>query len=72
MLFKKCVTYEKRLEKYFDNYAAEEAYRLVKYEIKNGKVQEDFYCLGGGNKEWARKIAQHYNLSVTEPIHEED
>lgn len=64
--------YEMRLEKYFDVHEAAEAYRLVKYEIKNGKVQDGFYWLAGGDKEWARKIEKHYGLSITSPINEED
>ena len=64
--------YEMRLEKYFDDHEAEEAYRLVKYEIKKGKLQEGFYWLGGGDKEWARKIEKHYGLKPTDPIFEDD
>lgn len=63
--------YEMRLEKYFDDHEAEEAYRLVKYEIKNGKIQDGFYWLAGGDKEWARKIEKHYGLTVTTPVWED-
>ena len=72
MLFKKAKpTYEKRLEKYWDDNEACDAYRLVKYEIIKGKGQDGFYWLGGGDKEWAKKIAKHYGLSITAPIEED-
>ena len=64
--------YELRLEKYFDNNSAEEQYRLVKYEIIRGELQDDWYWLGSGDKEWSRKIAKHYGLSVTSPINEDE
>lgn len=73
MLFRKAKpTFEKRLEVYWDDNEAKESYRLVKYEIKKGKVQDGFYWLGGGDKEWAKKIAKHYGLTVTSPINEDD
>ena len=73
MLFrKKEPVFEMRLEKYFDNYDAAERYRLVKYEIKKGKVQKGWYYMGSGNKDWANKITKHYGLKVTTPIFEED
>lgn len=73
MLFKKTKpVFEKRLEKYWDDHEAAESYRLVKYEIIKGKVQDGFYWLGGGDKEWAKKIAKHYGLTVTSPINEDD
>lgn len=73
MLFKKAKPiYELRLEKYWDDHEAQESYRLVKYEIIKGKIQEGFYWLGGGDKEWAKKQAKHYCLSITTPIFEED
>ena len=73
MLFKKKEpVFEMRLEKFFDNYAASERYRLVKYEIKKGKVQKGAYWMGTGNKDWANKIAKHYGLKVTTPIFEDD
>ena len=64
--------YEMRLEKYFDNHAAEIAYRLVKYEIKNGELQDGFYWMAGGDGEWARKISKHYGLKPTDPIFGDD
>lgn len=64
--------YELRLEKYWDDGLAGESYRLIKYEIKGGKVQKDWYWMGGGDKEWAKKEAKHYGLSITTPINEED
>lgn len=73
MLFrKKEPVFDMRLEKFFDVHEATEEYRLVKYEIKNGKVQKGVYWLASGNKEWAKKIARHYNLGVTEPVFEDD
>ena len=73
MLFKKAEpTFEKRLEKYWDNHEAVEAYRLVKYEIVNGEVKDGCYWLGSGDKEWARRQAKHYGLSITTPIDEDD
>lgn len=74
MLFrKKKPTYELRLERYWDDHGACEAYRLVKYEIIDGKVQEDgWFWKAGGDKEWAKKQAKHYGLSITTPIFEED
>ena len=73
MLFKKKKpVYELRLEKFWENYDACESYRLVKYEIKKGKVQKDWYHLGSGNKDWANKIAKHYGLKITTPVFKDD
>lgn len=74
MLFKKKKkpVYEMRLERYFDNHSAQIAYQLVKYEIEKGKVKDFPYWLGSGDAAWAKKIAKHYGLSITEPIHEDD
>lgn len=64
--------FELRLEKYFDNGEATERYRLVKYEIIKGKLQDEWYWMGSGDKEWSKKIAKHYGLTITTPINEED
>lgn len=73
MLFKKKeLVFEIRLEKYFDAGEAAERYRLVKYEIKKGKVQKGWYWMGSGNKDWANKISKHYGLKITTPIFGDD
>ena len=73
MIFKKKEpVFEMRLEKYFDTGDAAERYRLVKYEIKKGKVQKGWYWMGSGNKDWANRIMKHYGLKVTTPIFEDD
>lgn len=72
MLFKKKITKEIRLEKYWDDCAAQEYYRLVKYWWENGKFQGMWTYLASGDKEWAKKQAKHYGLSITTPIDEED
>lgn len=70
-LFKKKITKELRLEKYWDDYEAIEKYRLVEYEIVNGKLEEDaYYFRSSGDKKWADKIARHYKLGITTPIKE--
>lgn len=64
---------EKRLEKFWDNYDAEERYRLVRYELSaNGKLTGGLALLGDGDKEWARRTAKHYNLAITDPVFDED
>lgn len=64
---------EKRLEKFWDNFEADERYRLVQYEISaNGKLTGGISYLGEGDKEWARRTAKHYNLSVTTPVFDPD
>lgn len=69
---KKCFG-EKKLEKYWDNFVAEERYRLVQYEISaTGKLTGRLVLLGDGDKEWARRTAKHYDLSVTEPVFDPD
>lgn len=72
MLFrKKKITKELRLEKYWDDYEALEKYRLVRYWWKNGKFKGLWSYSGTGDKEWAKKQAKHYNLSITTPIEKE-
>lgn len=74
MLFrKKKITYETRLEKYWDTYGAEEAYRLVDYEFVNGKLtrydgEPQFLFRGTGDKEWAKRQMKHYGITITDPI----
>ena len=73
MLFKKKkITKELRLEKYWDDHEAQEFYRLVKYWWKNGKYKGVWMILAIGDKEWAKKQAKHYGLSITTPINGED
>lgn len=72
MLFRKKVTKEIRLEKYWDDYAAQESYRLVRYYWENGKFKGIWNFLASGDKEWAKKQAKHYGLSITTPLDEED
>ena len=72
MLFKKKITKEIRLEKYWDDYEAKEHYRLVKYWRENGKYKGVWTFLANGDKDWAKKQAKHYGLSITTPIDEED
>lgn len=69
MLFKNKFTRELRLEKYWDDYEALEKYRLVEYEFKNGKLENDaYYYRASGDKKWAEKIARHYKLSIKDPL----
>ena len=72
MLFKKKTQRyygEKRLEKYWNTFEAAEMYRLVQYEISaTGKLTGGTCFLGNGDKEWARRTAKHYGLSITEPV----
>lgn len=76
MFFKKKTTRyygEKRLEKYWDSFEANEKYRLVRYEISaTGKLTGSLSLLGNGDKEWARRTAKHYGLSITEPVFDAD
>ncbi len=73
MLFKKKkIVKELRLEKYWDDHEAQESYRLVKYWWENGKLQDGYIWMGDGDKEWAKKQAKHYGLTITTPINEED
>lgn len=65
MLFrKKKIAHKLRLEKYWDDSEAVEAYRLVEYEFINGKLQDGFYWRASGDKKWAEKTARHYKLSI--------
>ena len=75
MLFRRNKTHwgEKKLEKYWDNYEAEEKYRLIQYRIDiNGKLNGDMSWLGSGDKEWARRISKHYGIAITDPVFEGD
>ena len=73
MLFKKAKPiYELRLEKYWDDHEAQEYYRLIKYRWENGKYKGVWMLLAIGDKEWAKKQAKHYGLSITTPVDEED
>ena len=72
MLFKKKITKEIRLERYWDDCEAKEHYRLIVYWWENGKFKGQWLFLANGDKEWARKQAKHYGLSITTPIDEED
>lgn len=65
-IFKKKETkYILRLEKYWDDYEAQEKYRLVKYAIVNGKPSKyDWYWKGGGDAKWAKKEAAHYGIPI--------
>lgn len=59
-------SYALKLEKYFDIGDAEDSYRLVRREYdKKGKSTGGFVWLGAGDKKWANKIANHYNLKIT-------
>ena len=69
---KKEFSTEKRLEEYFDIETAEIRYRLVLYHFWDGELCDcGFEYLGDGDKEWARKIAKHYDLTVTTPVWED-
>lgn len=64
---------ELRLERYWSDDLAEYIYRLVEYAFdKKGRLiryksgNPKLYYLGTGDKEWSRKIAKHYGLSVVE------
>lgn len=64
---------ELRLERYWCDDSAEYEYRLVEYAFdKKGHLirykdgDPKLYYLGTGDKEWSRKIAKHYGLSVVE------
>lgn len=72
MLFKKKITKEIRLEKYWDDHEAKEYYRLVKYWWENGKFKGVWMVLAIGDKDWANRQSKHYGLSITTPIDEED
>lgn len=62
---------ERRLEKYWDVYAAEERYRLMVYIFYKGKLVYSYPHVDGEDKEWAKKTAKHYGLTITDPIEEE-
>lgn len=65
---------ELRLEKYWDDYSAEEFYRLVEYRFdKKDRLIKDFEYIyrGHGNKKWADATARHYGIKVTPPLLDE-
>ena len=66
-------TYEKRLEKYWEDSSASEQYRLVRYEIDSrDRLTGNFSCIAFGDKDWANKVAKHYNIEVTPQLLEDD
>ena len=72
MLFKKKkVTKEKRLEKYWDDFSAKQCYRVVEYTWVNGKLQDGYTIVSGGDSDWANRQAKHYGLRITTPIKED-
>ena len=50
-----------KLEKYWDDDLAKYHYRFLRmWSDGNGKI------VATGNKEWAQRQAEHYNLTITE------
>ena len=73
MLFKKNKKEikELRLEKFWDDVDAKQAYRLVEYVFIDGKIQDYYFYKGTGDSDWANRQAKHYNLHITKPLKED-
>lgn len=74
---RKVITRRKRLQEYFDIGMAEMRYRLIEEEMeysfyRGRHTVVDVCWLGTGDKEWARRIAKHYDLSIEGPLEEDE
>lgn len=69
---KKEFSTEKRLEEYWNDEKAEMRYRLVEYHFWDGELCDcGANVIAEGDKEWSRKTAKHYDLTVTTPVWED-
>lgn len=79
MLFRKKEEKERprvyRLEMFFEIVSASTQYRLMKYAVnKDGSLDpEDFYWMGSGDRDWAKKIAKHFQIPINDaPLAEDE